>query len=186
LLSFSPENGEGPAQRRAADCGRARASDSPESAVETDIRKLVILVVGALVAIPILLFAVDFVLPPEEATVAKEQLPELDPAVTAQSLAYLTRKSDVGKVVIQGIQVFIGFNAKPKNEELAAIVNEAALKYAAATGREIYVHGTRLEQMASIGTPSFGEYCTTRAGVGLALGDDGKTFNKPVMLESTC
>jgi hypothetical protein len=165
---------------------REQASDSPESAVETDIRKLVILVIGAVLAIPIMLFALDFVLPPEDATVAEEQLPEMDPAVTAQSLAYLTGKSGVAKVVIQGIQVFIGFNTKPKDEELAAIVNEAALKYAGATGREIYVHGTHLEQMAGLGTPSFHEYCSTQAGIGSVLGDDGTTFNKPVMLKSTC
>lgn len=154
--------------------------------MEADVRKLVILGIGALLAIPIMLFALDNMLPPEEAVVAQEQLPELDPKVTAQSLAYLTRKSAVAKVVIQGIQVFIGFNTKPKEEDLAAIVNEAALKYADATGREIYVHGTHLEQMAAIGTPGFGEYCNAHAGVSSALGDDGKPFNKPVMLESTC
>jgi hypothetical protein len=165
---------------------REQASDSPESAVETDGRKLVILVIGALLAIPVVLFALNMMLPAADATVAEEQLPEVDPAVTAQSLAYLTGRSDVAKIVIQGIQVFIGFNTKPTDEELAATVNEAALKYAGAAGREIYVHGTHLEQMASIGTPSFREYCSTHAGVGSALGDDGKTFNKPVMLESTC
>lgn len=155
--------------------------------METDIRRLIILGGGTLLAIPIALFAVDIVLPPEEeAVVAELQQPAVDPAVTERSLAYLTRKQDVAKVVIQGIQVFIAFNTKPKEEELSAIVNEAALKYADATGRDIYVHGTHLEQLASIGTPNFRGYCSTHAGLKSELGDDGKSFNKPVIIESTC
>jgi hypothetical protein len=157
--------------------------------VETDVSKLIILVIGTVVAIPILLYGVDIVLPPEDASPAAqedEQLPAVDTAVTAQSLAYLTHRSDVGKVVIQGTQVFIGFSTRPKDTDLAAIVSEAALKYADATGRQIYVHGTHLEQMASIGTPDYREYCRDHAGVSSVLGDDGKAVTKPVLLESTC
>ena len=40
--------------------------------------------------------------------------------------------------------------------------------------------------MASIGTPSFHEYCSTHAGVGSSLGDDGQSIKKPEMIESTC
>ena len=115
--------------------------------------------------------------------VEQQQLPEVDSAVTAKSLAYLTGKSDASKVVIQGIQVFIGFNTKRKGEELAAIVNEAALRYADATGRDIYVHGTHLEQIASIGTPSLsrvlqhpcrGRLARRRRPVHQEAGDDRK------------
>ena len=157
--------------------------------METDASKLIILVIGTVLALPILLYGVDIVLPPEDASPAAqedEQLPAVDTKVTADTLAYLTRRSDVGKVVIQGSQVFIGFSAKPKSEDLAAIVNEAALKYADAAGREISVHGTHMEQMASIGTPNYKEYCRDRAGVSSVLGDDGKAVTKPVLLESTC
>jgi hypothetical protein len=162
---------------------RERASDTPESAVDTDIRMVAILGIGTLLAIPIAIFAVNIVLPPEDAIVA---VAEVDPAVTAESLSYLTRKTDVAKVVVKGIEVFIVFNTKPKDEELAAIVNEAALKYAGAAGHDIYVHATHLEQLASIGTPSFHGYCSTHAGVSTELGDEGNTINKPVMIESTC
>jgi hypothetical protein len=156
--------------------------------VETDVRKLVIIVVGVALGIPILLYGLDVVLPPVDvpAPVAEAQLADVDPSVTEQSLGYLTRKTDVSKVVVRGSDVFIAFNTKPKDEDLAAIVNEAALKFAGAASREIYVHGTHLDQMASVGTPDFREYCRTHAGVGPGLGEDGKPINKPMMLESTC
>jgi hypothetical protein len=155
--------------------------------VETDVRKLGIIVVAIIVAGLFAYFALDFILPPEDATAAQgaTSSSEPDPAA-AQSLGYLTHKSDVAKVVVKGVEVFIGFNDRPKDQDLTAIVNEAALKYADTTGREVDVHGTHMQQIASIGTPSFLEYCNTRAGVTMVLGDDGKTVNKPVIIESNC
>lgn len=85
--------------------------------METDVRKLVILGIGFLLATPIAFYALDVVLPPEDAVVDQEQLPNIDPAA-AQSLAYLTQKSDVAKVVVRGIQVFIGFDTRPKGSLL--------------------------------------------------------------------
>jgi hypothetical protein len=110
----------------------------------------------------------------------------VDPQVTQRALGYLVKQTDVAKVVIHDNQVFIGFAEKPEAEALASTVQKAALTYAEAIGGDVYVHGTHEQQMGSIGTPEFNEYCNAHATVSNVLGPEGKMVNQAAIIEGTC